>query len=91
MLMSLKLGFYRNKHKLCGSEFCKDIPPYSHSANNLKNQLSDNILQPLRSQLLLERERDLKLIYSATFGRCREQTAGTYAYKNRFELGHNLD
>ena len=35
--MSLKLGLYRNKHKLCCSEFCKDLPSHSHRENNLKN------------------------------------------------------
>ena len=44
--MSLKLGLYRNKHKLCCSEICKDLPSHSHSENNLKNQLLDNLLRP---------------------------------------------
>ena len=65
--MSLKLGLYRNKHKLCCSEFCKDLPSHSHSENSLKNQLLDNLLRPQLSQALLERERDFKRIYSATF------------------------
>ena len=73
--MSLKLGLYRNKRKLCCSEFCKDLPSHSHSENNMKNQLLDNLLKPQLSQALLERERDFKRIYSATFERCREQTA----------------
>ena len=42
--MSLKLGLYRNKHKLCCSEFCKNLPSHSHSENNLKNQLPGNLL-----------------------------------------------
>ena len=37
--MSLKLGLYRNKYKICFSEFGKDLPSHSHSENNLKNQL----------------------------------------------------
>ena len=37
--MSLKLGLYRSKHKLCCSEFCKDLPSHSHSENSLKNHL----------------------------------------------------
>ena len=28
--MSVKLGLYRNKHELCCSEFCKDLPSHSH-------------------------------------------------------------
>ena len=89
--MSLKLGVYRNKHKLCCSNFCKDIPSHSHSENSLKNKLLDNLLQPQLSQTVLERERIFKQTYSSTFERCREQTARSHAYRNRFELGHYLE
>ena len=89
--MSLKLGLYRNKHKLCCSDFCKDLPPHSYSENSLKNQLLDNLLRPQLSHALLERERDFKRIYSATFERCREQTARSHAYRNRFKLGQHLE
>ena len=89
--MSLKLGLYRNKHKLCCSEFCEDLPSHSHSENNIKNQLLDNLLKPQLCQTLMERERDFKRIYSATFERCSEQTARSHAYRNRFKLGHHLD
>ena len=89
--MSLKLGLHRNKHKLCCSEFCKDLPPHSHSENSLKNQLLDNLLRPQLSHALLERERDFKKIYSATFERCCEQTARSNAYRNRFKLGQHLE
>ena len=37
--MTSKLALYRKKHKLCCSEFSKDLPSHSHS---LKNQLLDN-------------------------------------------------
>ena len=57
----------------------------------MKNQLSDNLLKPQHSQALLERERDFKRIYSATFERCREQPARSHAYRNRFKLGHHPD
>ena len=80
--MSLKLGLYRNRHKLCCSEFCKDIPLRSHNENNLKNQLLDNFLRPQLSPLLLERERVFNRKFSATFERCREQTARSQAYRN---------
>ena len=66
----LKLGLYRNKHKLCCSNFCKDLPSHSHSENSLKNELLDNLLQPQLSQALLEREQTFKQIYSSTFERC---------------------
>ena len=89
--MSLKLGLYRNKHKLCCSDFCKHIPPHSHSENNLKNQLLDNLLRPQLSHALLERERDFRRIFSATFEICREQTARSHAYRNRFKLGQHLE
>ena len=89
--MSVKLGLYRNKHKLCCSNFCKDLPSHSHSENRLKNELLDNLLQPQLSQALLERERTFKQIYSSTFERCREQTARSHAYRNRFKLGHHLE
>ena len=89
--VSLKLGFYRNKHKLCCSNFCKDVPPDSQSENSLKTELLDNLLQPQLSQALLERKRTFKQIYSSIFERCREQTARSHAYRNRFKLGHHLE
>ena len=51
----------------------------------------DNLFQPQLSQVLLERERTLKQIYSSTFERSREQTARSHAYRNLFELGHHLE
>ena len=62
--MSLKLGLYRNKHKLCCSIFCKDLPSHSHSENSLKNELQDNLLRPQLSKALLEPERTFKQIFS---------------------------
>ena len=89
--MSLKLALYRDKHKLCCSNFCKDLPSHSHSENSLKNELLDNLLQPQLSHALLERERTFKQIYTSTFERCREQTAQSHAYRSRFKLGHHLE
>ena len=60
--MSLKMGLYWNKHKLCCSKFCQNLPSHSHSDNSLKNELLDNLLQPQLSQALLERERNFKQI-----------------------------
>ena len=57
----------------------------------MKNQLLDNLLRPQLSNVHLERERDFKRIYSATFERCPEQTARSLAYRNRFKLGHHLE
>ena len=51
----------------------------------------DNLLRPQLSRVLLERERDFKRIYSASFGRCREQTARSHADRNRFQLGQHLE
>ena len=82
ILMSFKLGLYRNKHKLRCSDFCNDLPSHSHREDNLKYQLLDNLLRSQLSQALLEREREFKRIYSATFERCREQTARWHAYRN---------
>ena len=39
----------------------------------------------------MQREQTFKQIYSSTFKRCREQTARSHAYRNRFKLGHNLE
>ena len=89
--MSSKLGLHRNKHKLCCSEFCKDLPSHSHSENNLKNQFLDNLFRPQLTHALLERERDFRRINSVTFQRCREQTARWNAYSNRFKLGQHLE
>ena len=84
------MDFFATKTK-SGSEICKDLPPHFHSDNNSKNQLLDNSLRPQLSQSLLERERHFKRIYSATFETCREQTARSHAYRNRFKLGQHLD
>ena len=89
--MSLKLGLYRNKHKLCCFEFCKDLPFHSHKENNLKNQLLGNLLRPQLSLALLGRKGDFKRIYSATSEKCREQTARSHAYRNRYKPGQHLE
>ena len=86
-LMSLKIGLCRNKHKSCCSEFCRNLPSYSHSENNLKNELLDHLLCPQLSHALLERER----IYSATPERCRQQTGTSHPFRNRFKLGHRIE
>ena len=85
------MDYTAKKHKLCCSEFCKDLPSHSHSENKLKNELLDNLHRPQHSQAPLERERDFKRISSATFERCREQTAISHDYRNRFKLGQHLD
>ena len=89
--MSLKLGLYSKKHKLCCSELCKHLPSHSHSKNNLKNQLLDNLIRQQLSHALLEREAAFKTIYSATSERRREQTARSHAYRNRFKLGQHQE
>ena len=90
ILLSLKQGLYRNKHKLCCSKFCENLPSHSHRENSLKNEFLDNLLQPQLSQALLERERAFKRIYSSTVERGREPTARSHDYRNRFKLGHEL-
>ena len=89
--MSLKLGLFLSKHKLCCSKFCEDLRSHSHGENSLKNKLLDNQLQAQLSLALLERERTFKQIYSPTFERCREQTTRSHAYRSRFKLGHHLE
>ena len=37
------------------------------------------------------KNRNNKRIYSATFERCREQTARSHAFWNRFKVGHHLN
>ena len=89
--MSLKLGLYRNKHKLCCPKNCENLPSHSHSENSSKNELLDNLLQPQLSQALSERKRTFKQIYSSAFEQCREQTTRSHAYRNRFKLGHHFE
>ena len=89
--MSLKLGLYRNKHKLCCSNVCKDLTSHSHNENSSKNELLDTLLQPQFSQALLDRERTFKQISFSTFEGCREQTARPHAYRNRFKMGYHLE
>ena len=80
----------RNKHQLCCSNICRDLPPHSHCENSVKNAFMDNLLQPQLYQALLERERTSKQIFSSTFERCREQTTRSHAYRDRFKLRHHL-
>ena len=89
--ISLKLGLYRNKHKICVSPFCKGLPPHSHSENQVKNELLNGLLRPQLSQSLLDRETAFKKVYSTTYERCRKQTARSHAYRNRFKLGQHLN
>ena len=58
--MFVKMGLYRNEHKLCCFEFCTDLPPDTHDEIFLKNELLQKPLRPQLSQALLDRERDLK-------------------------------
>ena len=67
------------------------MPPHTHDEKSTKHELLQKLLRPELSQALLDRERGFKRIYSSTFERCREQTAHSHAYRNRFELGHHLD
>ena len=39
----------------------------------------------------MERQREFKRNYSATFKRCLKQTARSHAFRNRFILGQHLD
>ena len=87
--MSLKQGLYRKKNKLCCSNFRKDLPSHWHSENSWEKELLDYLLQPQLSQALLERKRTFKHNYSSTFEQCREQTARSHAYRNRFILGYH--
>ena len=82
--------YVTNKHKLCCSEFCTDLPTHTYDENSTKNELLQKLLRPQLSQALLDRERDFKQFYSF-FERCREQTARSHAYRNRFTLGHHRD
>ena len=89
--LSVKLGLYRNKHNLCCSEFCTDLPPHTHDENSTENELLQALLRPQVSQVLLDRERDFKRIYSSTFERSREQTARSHACRKIINLGYQLD
>ena len=89
--MSLNRGLYRNRHKLCCSKFCEDLPSHSHSENSSKNELLDNLRQPQLSPALLERQGTFKQISSSALERCLEQTARSHACRNRFKLGHHLE
>ena len=89
--MSVKLGLFCNKHKLCCSEISIDLHPHTDDENSMKNELLQRLFRPQLSQALFDRERDFKRIYSYTFERCLEQTARSHAYRNRLKLGHHLD
>ena len=49
--MSVKLGLYRNKHKICGAEFCTDLPPHTHDENSTKNELLQKLFRPQHFRL----------------------------------------
>ena len=65
---------------MCWSNIGKELPPHSHSENNLKDQLLDNLLRRQLSQTLLKRQRDFKRIHSATLEKSRERAARSQAY-----------
>ena len=44
--MSVKLGFYCNKQKLCCSELCSELPPHTLNENSMKNELFHNLRRP---------------------------------------------
>ena len=67
------------------------MSPHTYDENSTKNGFPQKLLRPQISQALLDRERDFKRIYFSTFERCREQTAHSHAYRNRYKLGHHLD
>ena len=77
--MYVKVGRYRNKHKLGCSEFCTDLPPHTHHENSTKDDLLQKLLRPQLSQALLDRGRDFKRIYSSIFEQYWEQTARSHA------------
>ena len=89
--MSLKLGLNWNKNKNCKSQFCNGLPPHRHSENQVKNELLNGLLRPQLSQNLLERKTAFKKIYSSTYEKCRQQTARSHAYRNRYKLGNHLN
>ena len=89
--MSLNLGLHRKKHKFFCSELCKVLPAHSHGENNIKNQPLNNLLLSQFSQILLEKIRDFRQSYSATFEKCPEQTTGLHFYWNRLKLGHHVN
>ena len=55
--MSVKLGLYRNRHKLCCSEFCTDLPPHTHDENSTKNELLQKLLRPTLAGSVTSRAR----------------------------------
>ena len=83
----VKLGLYRNKHKLCCSEFCTNLPPHTHDENSTKNEFIQKLLRPRISQALLDQETDFKRIHSSTSERCR----GKQPVLTHTETDLNLD
>ena len=96
MEQSLKVQYPWNSNSAAINTSCvvktsaKTCPPLSHCKNNPKKQLFDNLLRLQLFQILLERERNFKRIYFATFEKNHERTAQSHAYQNRFNLRHYL-
>ena len=55
ILLSVTLELYRNKRKLCCSDFCTDLPPHTHDENSTKHDFLQKVLRPQISQALLDR------------------------------------
>ena len=85
--ISPKLGLLRDNRRNCFSEFCKDLPLQTHCENSCKNEKVDKLLQNRLSSTTLQRENEIKNLYSKTYTRCRQITNKAHEYRNRFKLG----
>ena len=88
--MTPKLGLLRDKDKQCKSEICDGLQSHTHSENSLPNKSLNRQLRPQLSDELLERDNELKRIYSSTYQRCRQITSKAHEHRNRFKLGRLL-
>ena len=82
--LSLKLGLLRNLDLRCSSQFCENLPAYTHSTQDSENKAIARLLLPPVSCDLLTRENTFKEIYCDAYQKSLETTARAHKYRNQY-------
>ena len=86
VLLSLKLGLYRDQNKRFTSDFCAGLENHAHTEHKSNNETIDRFLKHQISAETLKRENDFQLIYSNTYTHCRRITNKAHMFRNQFKL-----
>ena len=67
----VKLGSLHDNRRNGILEYSNDLTLHTHCAHSFKIEKADRLLQNRLSSTILQREKDLKVIYSQSYTRCR--------------------